>query len=171
MKVQIASAALLLALAGAACGGESDEPGEPGETITVTETVTETVTVPATDGTETPSPSGTSCDTLDNGEELAFIFVSSPLAGAQVSGDTITVEGCSNTFEAGYTWELVDRDGNVVADGFGQATCGTGCVGTFSFDITHGLSERQVVYIHVFDLSAEDGSRELESVVPVVVGG
>lgn len=164
MQRRIAIGIVALALVGAAC--TDAEPGQPAETITVTETVTETVT--PTDSA--PTPAGDSCETLSNGEELAFIFVTSPAPGAEISGDTIAVEGCSNTFEAAYQWELSDRDGNVVVDGNGSASCGTGCVGTFSFDITHGLSGRQVAYIHVFDLSAEDGSRELETVIPVIVG-
>lgn len=164
MKLKIVTGLIALAMAGVGC--TDGEPGTPTETITVTETVTETIT--PTDAAS--EPAADSCDSLTNGEELAFIFVTSPAPGAEIAGDTIGVEGCSNTNEAGYLWELVDRDGNVVTDGNGTASCGTGCVGTFSFDIAHELSGRQVAYVHVFDLSAEDNSRELETVIPVIVG-
>jgi hypothetical protein len=154
-----------LAMAGllAACADGGSGQAEPAPTVTVT--VTE----------EAPSPSddtspGTVLDVCnqDGLDGFAFIFVTSPTPGAPLS-DGATVEGCSNTFEAGYVYELLDRDGAVLDEGFGAATCGSGCVGTFSFPVSFTVAEAQVGTLRVFAESAEDGSEVDVNAIPVML--
>lgn len=170
-------------LGATACGG-GDDPGADGPatpaptvTVTVTETATPADTEPLAESpTPTPEPAPTGdgpavaedpCDAsgLDG---FAFIFVTTPAVGAEVA-DGDTVEGCSNTFEATYEYELVDGQGAVLDDGFGTATCGTGCVGDFSFELDFSVPEETVGYLRVFASSAEDGSETLVNSIPVLL--
>lgn len=167
-----------LALVAVGCGQQpSVEAGAaspvPAETITVTETVTAAAPTPTEDDTSEPAeqPTGNdtdTCDELRGGEQLGFIFVTSPTPG-QTVGRRFTVEGCSNSYEATYVYELVDRDGRVLDDGFGTASCGTGCVGDFSFTVKADVDERQVLTLRVFSESAEDGSEQDVNSIPVVI--
>lgn len=169
----------LMALVGAvgltACGA-GDDPDDtaapaPTVTVTVTETATPADGEPLT-GSPTPAPTdggatAEPCDTpgLDG---LAFIFVRSPQPGAIVA-DGDTVDGCSNTFEATYEYELLDGQGAVLDEGFGTATCGNGCVGDFSFTLDVSVTERTVGTLRVFASSAQDGSETLVNSIPVLL--
>lgn len=163
----------------AGCAGGSGEPSGEGvatvteratatATETVTATETETVTEGPTDGPTDIVASGDSCSDLVGGESLAFVFVTAPAIGTQVSSP-FTVAGCANAFEAAYSWELLDRDGAVLVEGFGTASCGTGCVGTFSFDVSYTVPERQVGTLRVFTVSAMDGSDDDVNAIPLVL--
>lgn len=149
---------------GAAC--DSSDPSaapEPAPTVTVTETVTPSPSQPqATDAPVDP------CAALVGGEGLAFVFVTSPAPGTMVQSG-FTFSGCSNTFEATHQWRLKDRDGAVLANGFGTATCGTGCVGTFQQEVTYQVSQTQVGTLEVFTSSAEDGSDQDMNSIPLVL--
>lgn len=171
------------ALLAAACGsGGDDLEAIPTETVTVTVTAapenepTEDAddVSPSPTSEETPAespapPEQTASSTCDDvaaagGESLAFVFVEEPVPGAEVSPG-FEVSGCSNSFEATYEWELLARDGGELASGFGTASCGTGCVGTFSFDVDYTVGEMQVGTLRVFTSSAEDGSvQDLNSI-------
>lgn len=194
-SARVILAAVLLAVL-AACGdadnvgtadtGGADEPSPtataptaaptaestPVETITVTETVTaepepaETVTVPA--DADSGGGGGDGCASLTGGEALAFIFVTTPTPGQPVSSG-FTVEGCSNSFEATYQWQLLTREGEVLVEDFGTASCGTGCVGEISFTVDFEVSERQVGALRVFSTSPQDGSDVDVNSVPLIL--
>lgn len=172
------AAALLLA----ACG--DDDPDEPVAPTTQPPTPAATATSsplpqgdgsPTPGGTATPGPTGSPTGGLAadpcTGPELesaAFIFVTSPAPGESfASGDT--VRGCSNVFEATHEWELLDGDGAVLADGFGTASCGTGCVGTFTFAVDYTVDEQQVGTLRVFASSPRDGSETHVNAIPLVL--
>lgn len=153
-----------LALTAAACDtGTSTADPEPAPTVTVT--VTET---PDPGPTATPVATGDPCDDLVGGETLAFVFVTSPAPGTMVS-DGFSFSGCANAFEATYGWRLEDANGAVLANGFGTASCGTGCVGTFTTPVAFTVSQVQVGALVVFTSSAEDGSEQDVNVIPLVL--
>jgi hypothetical protein len=172
-RLRTTGGALVAIAALTACGGAADDEGAtPAPTVTVT--VTETATpAPAEDPSPTaepsPAPTGVSGEdpcAAGGLEGHAFIFVTSPAPGAELaSGDT--VEGCSNTFEATYQYELLDRDGTVLDEGFGTASCGSGCVGEFDFTLDFSVDEETVGTLRVFAESARDGSEELVNAIPV----
>lgn len=99
-------------------------------------------------------------------EDEAFIEVLTPLEDSTV-GDPITVTGCGNTFEANYIYRLEDADGTVLVEDFGTMTCGNGCVGEFTFEVTAGTTGD--VLLVVFETSAEDGSPQSVVEVPLTV--
>lgn len=153
----------------AACGtaGPEIEPGaepgaEPGPTVTVT--VTETAAEGGADDGGDPDTSTCS----DDLSQFAFIFVASPASGERVTSP-FTVEGCSNTFEANVMYRLLGEGGDVLDEGFTTASCGSGCVGTFSFDVEFEVTEAQVGTLEVFDESAEDGSEQLMNRVTLIL--
>ncbi|MCC6224663.1 MAG: GerMN domain-containing protein [Thermoleophilia bacterium] len=78
-------------------------------------------------------------------------------------GDTVTsplrLSGTSNVFEATSNYELLDAAGNVLAEGFVTASCGTGCRGTFDVEVPFADTGEANGTLLVFELSAEDGSR------------
>lgn len=175
----VAAVAVLVAACGNGAGDDGDEvaAGTPEPQATVT--VTETVTAPAgTDdgegpegGTDAPADTHAPCDP-DDPElvEQAFIFVTSPLPGDTASG-SLTVEGCANTFEANVQWRLLGPDGDTVEEGNTTATCGSGCVGDFSFDVDLGAAPSGIATLEVFDTSAQDGSVVHLNAIPIRIGG
>ncbi len=62
------------------------------------------------------------------------ITVTSPLPGTAVQAP-FTVKGVADVFEAGLTYRLLDASGHELGSGASSASCGTGCSGTFSFQI------------------------------------
>ncbi|MEP6640684.1 MAG: Gmad2 immunoglobulin-like domain-containing protein, partial [Gaiellales bacterium] len=62
------------------------------------------------------------------------ITVTSPRPGASVRAP-FTVSGIADVFEAGLTYRLLDASGNELGSGSSSASCGTGCPGTFSFQL------------------------------------
>ena len=87
--------------------------------------------------------------------DAALVIVRSP-----ESGDTVTsgfgVSGCSRTHESNVVWQLLDRSGAVLAEGF---TSGGGFdgPGEFSFTVEYESAERQLAHLEVFELDESDG--------------
>ncbi len=167
MRSVTAAALLTMGLLVAACGAEPGAQPAPTPAPTVTVTATETVTAAPTDAPPT-SPASDGCTTLQSGENFAFVFVTSPTVGAQVQPG-FTVTGCSNSFEAAFAWALYDHSGNVLSDGFGSATCGTGCVGDFQITVPYAVSQATIGSLEVWTNSAEDGSKQDINTIPVVL--
>jgi len=53
---------------------------------------------------------------------------------------------------------ILDEDGDTVASTFTMATCGTGCRGTYSTDVSYDVATTQPGTIRVYEVSAMDGS-------------
>lgn len=71
------------------------------------------------------------------------ITVVTPRPGASVRAP-FTVSGVADVFEAGLTYRLLDASGHELGSGASSASCGTGCPGTFSFQIAElGVSATQ----------------------------
>lgn len=114
-------------------------------------------------GTELP-PDGQMAK--DYEDLLPPIVVESPYPGQEVPA-TVTVSGTANVFEANVSYRVLDSDGNEVdhgGPGFATATCGTGCRGAYSFEVTVDVRQGtatpllfSTVVIEVFESSAEDG--------------
>jgi germination protein M len=94
------------------------------------------------------------------------VLVESPLAFEEVSSP-IRATGTANTFEATFEYEVIDPDGDVVADNFVTATSGSGTRGTFDFTTAEFESSDGDGSLVVFEISAEDGSRTNEVEIPL----
>ena len=92
------------------------------------------------------------------------------VSAAAVTGDgPLVVSGIANVFEATVSLDLVDADGNVVYEDFTTATCGTGCWGSYFFNIDFDF-ESTPVTMRVFWNSAENGEPVDVVSMPVGVG-
>ena len=98
-------------------------------------------------------------DRADYTDQLPAVFVDRPAWGG-VLANPARIIGLANVFEATFQLRLLDGDGRSLADGIVNATCGTGCWGTFDETIAYtsrapdGGSSR-------LRLSAKDGSSRI----------
>jgi immunoglobulin-like protein involved in spore germination len=132
----------LLATSCAEDGGGSNGAAEPGTPATTT---------------LDPSPSS-----------VPAIVVETPQPGDVVS-NPVTIAGEADVFEATVSIRILGEAGDVVAEDFTTATCGTGCRGTYSTEIAYEVDSEQPGTIEVFESSAEDGSQLFLVSVPVTL--
>ncbi len=93
----------------------------------------------------------------DSTSSLPPIFVDSPAwGGAFPSPGRVT--GLANVFEAQFRLQVLDGGRHVLADAPVQATCGTGCWGTFDVTVAYSVTAEQWGTLRVFDPSAKDGT-------------
>ena len=88
---------------------------------------------------------------------LPPIFVDGPTWGGGLSNPA-RVTGLANVFEAQFTVQLLDGQGRVLAEAPVQASCGTGCWGTFDVTIPYRVASAQPGTLRVFDASPKDGT-------------
>lgn len=69
---------------------------------------------------------------------LPSIFVDRPAWGAALD-DPGRLTGSANTFEAHFTYALLDGSGRIVEEAPITATCGSGCRGTFDITLDHSI--------------------------------
>jgi hypothetical protein len=81
----------------------------------------------------------------------------------------VTVSGTANTFEATVGIRILDADGKKLKETFTTATCGTGCRGDYTKDVSFTVTEEQPGYIEVYESSAEDGSDTKLVRIPVTL--
>jgi hypothetical protein len=90
---------------------------------------------------------------------LPAIFVDRPAWGA-AAGNPARISGIAHVFEATFQVELLDGRGNQLAHETVNATCGTGCWGTFKTDLPYEINKAQYGTLRVYADSAKDGSPE-----------
>ena len=99
---------------------------------------------------------------------LPAISVQSPNIGATVSSP-VTLSGSANVFEATVSLRILDQNGHEIARGFTNATCGTGCRGTYSKSLSYHVDHEQTGTVEVFESSAKDGSPTNVVSIPVTL--
>lgn len=87
---------------------------------------------------------------------LPAIAVTSLAIGQEISSP-VTVAGNANVFEATVSIRILDGDGEAIRDTFTTATCGSGCRGDYSEDVSFEVTEAQPGTVMVFEVSAETG--------------
>lgn len=113
-------------------------------------------------------PTGPSCTAMAPPGNAPFVFVTSPTVGAQVhTGFTVT--GCANVFEAVVEWKLRDSQGAQIGQGSTMATCGTGCVGSFTFAVAFVTSAPQVGSLEVYHSAPSTGAPVYVNTIPLVL--
>ncbi|MFF5056011.1 Gmad2 immunoglobulin-like domain-containing protein [Micromonospora sp. NPDC000663] len=99
---------------------------------------------------------------------LPPIVVTAPGVGARVDAP-LTVTGTADVFEATVSVRVLDAAGREVATGFGTASCGSGCRGTYRVVVGWRTAREQRGTVEVYEVSARDGSRINTVAVPVVL--
>jgi hypothetical protein len=106
----------------------------------------------------------------DYSDLLPAIVVDKPVADDHVTSP-VTVSGTANVFEANVTVEVLDAKGDVVGKTFTTASCGTGCRGDYSVDVTYKVPKEQQGTIVVHDDDAAGTGTPPHSVrIPVTLG-
>jgi len=100
--------------------------------------------------------------------ELPAIAVALPQSGMLVRSP-VTITGSADVFEATVNIRVLDANGEVIAESFAMATCGTGCRGDFSTQIDVPIGTEQPGTIQVFEYSAKDGSMIDTVEIPVTL--
>ncbi|HYZ13879.1 MAG TPA: Gmad2 immunoglobulin-like domain-containing protein [Actinomycetota bacterium] len=144
---RVAAAVLSIGLVATACASDSDV-GAPTPS-------------PPTGGTTSPTSEPTDGAT-------PAIVVKQPVSGEEVVSP-VTIAGTADVFEATVHMRVLDSGGLEVAARFTTATCGSGCRGEFSTQLSFFVEKTQDGTIEVFELSAEDGSPINVVAVPVVL--
>jgi germination protein M len=101
-------------------------------------------------------------------DRLPAILVVSPRIGQQVSSP-ITVSGTADVFEATVSIRIIDAQGRVVARTSTQATCGTGCRGTYAKAVRYTVDRSQPGIVRVYEISAKNGKPINVVEIPVVL--
>ena len=96
------------------------------------------------------------------------IIVNRPL-GESETDSPVTISGTANVFEANVSIRIVDSDGEVLAETFTIATCGTGCRGKFSEPVEFDVAERTEATVQIYEESAETGKPVNMIEVPVTL--
>ena len=105
---------------------------------------------------------------ISAGTELPPIAVAMPQSGMRVTSP-ITIAGSADVFEATVNIRVLDANGEVIAESFAMATCGTGCRGDFSTQVDVPIDAEQPGTIQVFEYSAKDGSMINVVEIPVIL--
>jgi hypothetical protein len=99
---------------------------------------------------------------------LPAITVQSPVIGEQVTSP-VTVSGTANVFEAVVSVRVLDSAGNELARTFTNATCGTGCRGSYSVTIAYSAARAEPGTVEIFETSAKDGQPVNVQLIPVTL--
>jgi hypothetical protein len=86
----------------------------------------------------------------DYADLLPAILVTSPALNQSVASPVV-LRGSANVFEANVGIEILDQNGDVLADTFTTATCGTGCRGAFRARVAFEVDREQMGTIVVHD--------------------
>lgn len=117
--------------------------------------------------------SGEEADVCDNDDgafdDAAFVIATEPKAGERVESG-FEVAGCSRTFESNVQWQLMARDGSVLASGNTQGG-GVDGPGSFSFTVPYSADVQQIGHLEVFeeDVSGGEGHPPGRTVLPLVL--
>jgi hypothetical protein len=144
---------LSLAVLAGACVGDVEDVLEPSESPATSS--------PTSEPTVDPSPEPS------DGVKPAIV-VRTPVAGDEIVSP-LTVAGTADVFEATVSIRILDANGQELAATFTTATCGSGCRGKYSAEVSFFTEERQDGTIEVFESSAEDGSPLNLVSLPVVL--
>ena len=99
---------------------------------------------------------------------MARDLATTPQTGMRVSSP-VTIAGSADVFEATVNIRVLDANGEVIAESFAMATCGTGCRGDFSTQVDVPIDAEQPGTIQVFEYSAKDGSMINMVEIPVTL--
>jgi hypothetical protein len=148
----------VIAVLAAACTGGIEEAAEE---LSPSPSSSRSTSATSSSASVSPGPDGS-----PSGE--AAIVVLAPASGDQV-GSPVTIAGTAEVFEGTVAIRLLDAEGQELAAGFATTSCGSGCRGDYSTDLSFFVEDRQDGSVEVFEIGAEDGSVQHLVRVPVVL--
>jgi hypothetical protein len=89
-------------------------------------------------------------------DQLPPIVVLSPPFGDEISSP-VRVSGTADVFEAVVSIRIVDENDNVISHTTTMATCGSGCRGRYTKDVSYSVDHDQPGFVMVFEVSEENG--------------
>lgn len=120
---------------------------------------------PTVDGRYLPGAPGFA---IADETSIPSIAIAFPLPDMSVPGP-VTISGSADVFEATVSIRVLDENGDVLAETFAVASCGTGCRGDFTTQIDIPIDVEQAGTIQVFESSAKDGSMVNTVEIPVTL--
>lgn len=102
------------------------------------------------------------------GGYLPPITVASPIIGAVVASP-VTVSGTADVYEAVVSLRVLDSARNEIARTFTNASCGTGCRGTYSATLSYTVPQAEQGTVEVFESSAKNGLPVNVQQIPVTL--
>jgi len=102
----------------------------------------------------------------DYADQLPGIFVDRPAWGGVLASPG-RFTGTADVFEARFRLQILDGGGRTLADKPVNATCGSGCRGTFDVTVPYTVSTAGWGTLRVFEPSARDGSPTSVTEYPV----
>lgn len=96
------------------------------------------------------------------------IEVSAPMPGDRVESP-ILVSGTADVYEATVSIRIRDSHGEIIAETFTTATCGSGCRGDYSKGVKYEVEDAQGGTVEVYSVSAENGKPMHLVEIPVVL--
>ena len=121
---------------------------------------------PSPSGSAPASPAPASPATPAATASYPPILIDAPAPGGTLPSPG-RVTGTADVFEAQLRLQVLDGRRNVLIDVPVQATCGTGCRGTFDVTVRYTIPAAGWGTLRVFDLSAKDGTPADVSEYPV----
>ena len=121
---------------------------------------------PSSSGSSPASPAPASAATAAATASYPPILIDTPAPGGSLFSPG-RVTGTADVFEAQFRLQVLDGRRNVLVDLPVQATCGTGCRGTFDVTVRYTIPAAGWGTLRVFDLSAKDGTPADVSEYPV----
>ncbi len=105
-------------------------------------------------------------DRTDYTDQLPAVFVDRPAYGG-VLANPARITGLANVFEATFQVRLLDGAGRTLANATANASCGTGCWGSFDESVAYDVARAGWGTLQVYVLSAADGSVASRTEYPV----
>lgn len=103
--------------------------------------------------------------------ESENIKVTSPDSNQYVSSHGMVIEGEARVFENSFNWRVKDKDGEVLASGYGtEAAPDIGQYGPFVAFAEYSATAGEKGTVEVYSLSARDGSEQDMVTIPVYFG-
>jgi Immunoglobulin-like domain of bacterial spore germination/Sporulation and spore germination len=99
---------------------------------------------------------------------LPPITVQNPVIGEQVTSP-VTVSGTADVFEAVVSVRVLNSAGVQIAGTFGNASCGTGCRGSYSVPVSYSVPHAEPGTIEVFESSPKNGQPVNVQLIPVML--
>ena len=164
--IAVICAITVLAAAVAGCGASGGQGADSVVSGAPSASAAPLSPAPSPSGSAPASPAPASPATPAATASYPPILIDAPAPGGTLPSPG-RVTGTADVFEAQFRLQVLDGRRNVLIDVPVQATCGTGCRGTFDVTVRYTIPAAGWGTLRVYDLSAKDGTPADVSEYPV----